>query len=338
MAFAPFPFQRSKAMTRNPLRPVFSAACVLALLVLAEKPLSAGSMDPSMTVKENGKDIGTISIKVNRNGAVFGSFEVTLKDPATNKPYTLAGLAKALGEDHFNWFQDYTVSKDLTIISLKDPNKPTGATVSRTYKKGATIIDPQNGGNTFQNSKGQFRGGTWTDGDAPWYYNETAIPAPFDGGKKTVKSEGDITWKAVPGLQLSAKTSGSTLRFADQPNNTDIAFSFTTFLVSVGPGNTYKPLAGFTWTDTFDKSGKGTLTLDTVNMGKDLKPATFTEDMNKEINSQDFGKWTPAKGSVTPEPSTLTLLASGFLGAVPFALRRRNRRLISATACQSPAV
>jgi hypothetical protein len=302
------------------LRRFFAAACVLTLLVLAEKPLSAGGIDPTETVTENGMTLGTISMDINNQGMananVSGNFMVTKIDPKTGKPYTLDALAKSLGEDHFNWLQDLTLNTDITITSLKDPNDPTGDTVKRMYKKGDTIIDPQSGGQSFDGKTGQ-----WADG-SPWYYDEGDIPKDFDGGKKKVKSKDGIEWSADPGLTLGSKASGSTLQYGDQPGGTNITISFMTFLVSVGPGNKYKPLAGFTWQETFDGSGNGTINLDTdPKDASKLKPATFSKGINDEINSQGFGNWT----LVTPEPSSIMLLATGLFGAVPFRLWRRRQ-------------
>jgi hypothetical protein len=317
-------FQRSKAMTRNRQRQLLSVVCALTLLVLTEKPLSAGGVDPTLIVKENGMDIGVLAFVAFNNGqtdaALGGRFQVTLKDPKTDKPYTLDALAKKLGEDHFNWLQDFKVNANLTVNSLADPNKPDGKIVTRTYKEGQTIIDPQSGGQAFGDSKK----GQWSDAN-PWYYDETAIPKDLQNGN-TVKSDGGIVWSADPNMQLSSQAKDNVLAYFDGAKGADITLSFTTFLVSVGPGNTYKPLAGFTWKEVFDKDGKGTITIDTENKGANLKPATFTKEINDEINDQRFGKWTPAKGVLSPEPSTLILLASGLFVTFPFRLRRRRQR------------
>jgi hypothetical protein len=284
-----------------------------------------------MTVTENGMDIGVLAFVVVGNGTtdatLGGRFQVTLKDPKTNEPYTLDALAKKLGEDHFNWLQDIKANTDITVTSLADPNQPSGKVVTRKYKEGETFIDPQSGGQAFGNSKM----GQWAD-NRPWYYDETPIPKDLQDGK-TVKSEGDITWSAGADKQLSANAQGNQLAYFDTPKGSDITLSFTTFLVSVGdadpkkPQNVYKPLAGFTWKEVIDKDGKGTITIDSENKGANLKPARFTKEINDEVNSQGFGTWTPARGSITPEPSTLMLLATGLIGAAPLALRRRRQRL-----------
>jgi hypothetical protein len=288
-------------------------------LIFADNPLFGGPGDPTLTVTENGKTLGTISMNITNNDSpnarVTGTFTVTAKDPQTGQPYTLDALAKSLGEDHFNWLQDYTASKDISITSLNgDINNPQNGdpTITRTYTKGESIIDPQSGGMSFDKETG-----VWDD-NAPWYYNEPALPKSVTPPDAVI-SQGLITWQGKPSLELSAKSSGSTLSYADQPLGRNVTLSFTTFLVSVGPGNTYKPLAGFTWSEKFDNGFNGTITLDAD--GGNLKSATFSKDIDKEINSQGFGKW-----ALAPEPSTLLLLASSLMGIVPFGLGRRILR------------
>jgi hypothetical protein len=316
-------------MIRKPFRVLILSACVLVVPAVTDKPLSAGPIDPLLVVKENGMDIGVLAFVVvgdgTKDAALAGRFQVTLENPATKMPYTLTDLAKKLGEDHFNWLQDYTVNADLSVSSLADPNDPSGKIVTRKYKKGDTIIDPQSGGQAFGDSKK----GQWGDGK-PWFYDESAIPKGLQDGK-TVKSDGDIVWSADPMFQLSANAVDNKLAYFDRAAGQNIKLSFTTFLVSVGdadpkkPQNVYKPLAGFTWMETFDKDGNGSITIDTENKGANLKPARFTKAIDDEINSQGFGKWTPAKGSITPEPSTLMLLGFSLFAAVPIVLRWRRQ-------------
>lgn len=280
------------------------------LLVFLAMPGVAGPIppgDPTLPVTENGMTIGTIDMTAN-GGQLTGNFTATAIDPSTGKPYTLNALAKSLGEDHFNWLQDVSPSKDLTLTLYTynaDGTKIT-STTDKKFAANTTIIDPQSGGQS----------GLWAD-NAPWYWDET-VP-PQDPSKYTPKLQGFYN---PPQTELQAKTSGSTLSYGDTPGGLGLAgytLTFTTFLVSIGPGNTYNPLAGFTWTDTIDATGAGTVTLQ--GTATDLTPTPFTSGINTEINTQGFGTWT-----LVPEPSTLILLTTGLVVIVPLGLNLRYQR------------
>ena len=232
----------------------------------------------SVPVTENGTAIGNISISTGAGG-VTGNFTVTNTGGGAS-PLSISNQASAFGEDHYNWFQKCVVSNAFLGIAA-----------------GGKFVDPQSGG----------QGTLWAD-TAPWYWDETAPPAMPDGAGHTAPP----TYVPAAGhTELGDQITGAAnniLGFADFPgSSTANTLNFTTILMSVGPGNKYQPLAGFTWTATL--GGSGTVISD-LTAG-----ATFTAEFANEINTSGFGTWTQV-----PEPSSLGVLLAGL---VLVRLRRR---------------
>ena len=240
---------------------------------------------PFLAAWATNASIASITVPVSEGGTPIGTITIDVSGGGVTGNFTgnqnLADLAKKLGEDHFNWFQ-----------KAKTKNAFLGVPA------GGLFIDPQSGG----------QGTLWAD-KQPWYWDETAppdpLPAPFKSPPTFIPPAGKT--------ELDSQTSGKTLGYSDSPGSSNAnVLNFTTILMSIGPGNTYRPLAGFTWTATL--GGMGGTVISDLKAG-----ATFTPEFAKEINNSGFGTWTQV-----PEPFSIIVWA-GMSGALIIILVHRRR-------------
>lgn len=233
----------------------------------------------SINVNENGTPIGTITVN-GAGGTVSGNFQAT--DPLGNA-ITLAQLAKNLGEDHFNWLQFLTPS----INFLGTP-------------AGTMFVDPKSGG----------QGTLWAD-TLPWYWDEVAppdpLPNPFTSPPTYIPGAGSTEL-----ADNSTGNGGSQLNYSDSPGGPNPGtLDFTTCLVSIGPGNIYKPLGGFTWQATI--GGPGT----TISQGP-TAGCTVTPEMQSLVARSFSPSFT------VPEPASLPLAFGGSFLMLFLSRRRRG--------------
>jgi hypothetical protein len=232
-------------------------------------------------ISENGTAIGSITINAVAGG-VQGNFQAT--DNLGNA-ITLAQLATNMGEDHFNWLQFLT---------------PTNAFLG--VGAGTTFVDPQSTG----------QGTLWAD-TLPWYWDEVAPPNPLPAGRTAPPTY-------IPGAgstelaDMSTGNGGSQLSFADFPGGPVAnTLDFTTCLVSVGPGNSYKPLGGFTWTATI--GNPGTL----ITAGPNAGCTSLTPAQTSLVRTSFPGDF-----QQVPEPGTIAFLMAGLTGLVAMKRKRHN--------------
>lgn len=223
-------------------------------------------------VTENGIPIGSITINVAGAAGgqgVSGNFQATNAQGAT---ITLTQLAANFGENHFNWLQFLT---------------PTNAFLG--VAAGTTFVDPQSTG----------QGALWAD-TFPWYWDEVAPPAMLPAPRTTPPTYIPAAGHTELG-DSSTGNGNSQLSFADFPSSGAAnTLSFVTCLVSVGPGNFYTPVGGFSWTAT--TGGPGT----TISAGPTSGCSSLAAAQTSLVTNSFPGKFQQA-----PEPGTLAMLLAG---------------------------
>ena len=108
------------------------------------------------------------------------------------------------------------------------------------------------------------------------------------------------------------------LGFADFPGSANAnTLTFLTCLVSIGPGNVYLPVGGFSWTATLGAGGAGSGT--NITAGPTSACTGGLTQAQRNLVSSSF----PGNFQQAPEPGTVLLFAAG---AAALALWNRRRK------------